>query len=82
MLPAAIFVALVALSAAYDVITLAWHRSRESGAVRHTVVLGCLLEAMAAVPFVTALEMGAWWPLVAGVVGSAIGTTWGMRRHA
>lgn len=77
---ALVFIVLAALAAVYDVVTLAWHRARERGHVARTVALGCALEAMAAVPIVTAFELGTWWPLAAGVIGSAIGTSWGMRR--
>jgi ABC-type methionine transport system permease subunit len=74
------FTALVALAAVYDVLTIAWHRARETAHVSHAVIIGCTMEALAAIPFILAIELAEWWPIAAGVVGSAIGTTWGMRR--
>lgn len=76
------FIALIALAAVYDVLTLAWHRAREARACTRTVVIGCVMEAAAAVPFIVAIELVEWWPIVAGVIGSALGTTWGMRATA
>lgn len=74
------FLGLVALAAVLDVLTLAWHRAREAGARGRTVVIGVGHEIAASVPLVVAIELGAWWPILAGVIGSVIGTTWGMRR--
>lgn len=73
------FVALVALAAVLDVLTLAWHRARERGLRGRTIVIGVGHEIAASVPLVAAIELGAWWPIAAGVVGSVIGTAWGMR---
>jgi hypothetical protein len=73
------FAVMVALAAVYDVLTLAWHRAREGAARGRTVVIGCVMEAVAAIPFMVAIELGEWWPIAAGVIGSAIGTAWGMR---
>lgn len=76
------FTVLTALAAAYDVLTIAWHRAREAGKVGRTVTIGCAMEAIGALPFVAVVVSGEWWPLVAGVIGSAIGTALGMRHAA
>lgn len=75
------FAGLALLAAIYDVLTLSWHRSRERGEIGRTIVIGCAMEAVAAVPFVVALELGEWWPIAAGILGSAVGT-WAGMRHA
>jgi len=74
------FAGLVALAAVYDVVTLGWHRARERGEIARTVTLGCALETLAAVPLVIAISCNEWWPIAAGVIGSAIGTSVGMYR--
>jgi hypothetical protein len=77
---AAAFFGLVALAAGYDVLTIAWHRAREDRRLLATVIIGCVMEAAAAVPLAFAISLGEWWPIAAGVLGSAIGTFVGMRR--
>lgn len=76
------FAALVVLAAAADCLSIAWHRSRESGVMGRTVALSIALEVLNAVPFAAALAADDWRLLAAGVVGSAIGTAWGMRAPA
>jgi hypothetical protein len=73
------FVALVALAAILDVLTLAWHRARERGMRTRTIVIGVGHEIAASVPLVVAIELASWWPIAAGVLGSILGTAWGMR---
>lgn len=74
------FIALVALAAVYDVLTLAWHYARDASKIGRMVVIGCIMEVAAAVPLVLAISLGEWWPIGAGVVGSAIGTFIGAKR--
>lgn len=74
------FAALVALAAAADWISIAWHLARERGKVRRTVVLSVALETLNAVPFAAALAVDDWRLLAAGIVGSAAGTAIGMLR--
>lgn len=74
------FAALVALAALGDVLSLAWHYARDARRTARMVVIGCALEIVNAVPFVVAIELGEWWPVAAGVLGSAIGTIVGAKR--
>jgi hypothetical protein len=74
-------IALVAIAAAADWLSIAWHRARESGRVARTVALSVALETLNAVPFAAAIAVDDWRLLAAGVAGSAIGTALGM-RHA
>lgn len=76
------FVALVALGAVADVLSLAWHYARDARRTARMVVLGCALELLSAAPFVAVIASGEWWPIVAGVIGSAIGTVIGAKRAA
>lgn len=74
------FVALVALGALADILSLAWHAARESRRTARLVAVGCVLELVNAAPFVTVIALGEWWPIIAGVIGSAIGTYIGAIR--
>lgn len=76
------FTALVALAAIVDVLTLAWHRARERGDRSRTIIIGVGHEIAVSVPLVVAIELSSWWPIAAGVLGSIIGTAWGMRAAA
>lgn len=79
---ALIFVALVGLAALHDFLALAWHRARERAERSRTIVIGVAMELVGAVPLVVALELGTWWPVAAGVLGSIVGTALGMDRRA
>lgn len=76
------FTALVALAAALDVVTFAWHRARERRQRGRTVAIGVAHELLGSIPLVVAIELGTWWPIAAGVVGTVIGSTWAMRDAA
>lgn len=76
------FVALAAVAAGADWVSIAWHRARERGAVGRTVALSVALEVLNAVPFAAALAADDWRLLAAGVVGSAAGTALGMRASS
>lgn len=76
------FLALAALAAVHDFLALAWHYAREARRTRRMILIGIVMEIVGAVPLVVALELGAWWPVAAGVVGSAVGTSIGMGRRA
>jgi ABC-type methionine transport system permease subunit len=74
------FTVLAVLAALLDVTTFAWHRAREREQRARTVTLGVAHELLGAVPFMIAIELSAWWPIAASVVGSIVGSTWAMRR--
>ncbi len=74
------FAALVVLAALYDVLTFAWHRAREARRVGRAVVVGVGMEVVGTAPFLVAFATGEWWFLAAGILGSVIGTTFGMAR--
>ncbi len=80
MRDAALFVALVVLAGLHDFLALTWHYAREAHRTTRMVVVGVAMELVGAVPLVVALELGAWWPVAASVVGSAVGTVLGMGR--
>lgn len=72
---------LIIISAVYDIVTIAWHRNREAGKIAPTVLLSVCLEVLATAPVAVAILADDWRLLLAGVVGSAIGTAVGM-SHA
>lgn len=74
------FVGLVALAAGADVLSLAWHYARDARNTTRMVILGCALELLNSAPLVMVIALHEWWPIAAGVVGSAIGTVVGAKR--
>lgn len=72
------FLAVVAVSAIYDVLAITWHRARERGQVLPAVLLGCAMEASGLLPIAISIATGDYWILLAGVIGSAIGIALGM----
>lgn len=74
------FVILVALAACADVLSLAWHYARDARRTARMVVIGTVLELVNAVPLVAVVALAEWWPIAAGVIGSAIGTVIGAKR--
>lgn len=74
------FLGLVVLGALADVLSLAWHYARDAKRTGRMVALGCALELLNAAPFLTVIALGEWWPVAAGVVGSAVGTFIGAKR--
>lgn len=78
---ALVFVALVLLSTLHEFFGIAWHYAREAGNTGRMLGIGTAMNVAGAVPLVVAIEQGTWYPLAAGIVGSAIGTIIGM-NHA
>lgn len=74
------FILLVFISAVYDIVTIAWHNNRQAGRVGPTVALSVCLEGLAAAPVAVAILSNDWRLLLAGLVGSALGTWIGMVR--
>lgn len=74
------FVAVAALSALFDFVIMHWHEARQSGRMARTVLLSMLLELLGAVPIMLAIASDDWTLLLAGVIGSAVGTGLGMWR--
>lgn len=76
-----IFFTVSALAAVREALTFAWLAAREKHQRGRTLTFGIAHEIVSAVPLVVALEIGRWWPVLAGVVGSTVGCAWSM-RHA
>lgn len=74
------FVVLVALAATYDSLAVAWHSSRERGHAWRTGAIAAVMEIVGAVPLAVVFTEGTLWPLLAGVIGSVLGTVWGVAR--
>lgn len=76
------FIGAVLVAAAADVLSIRWHDARERRQVRRAVALGVALEVANAVPVAAAVALSDWRLLAAGVIGSVIGTAWGLRAPA
>lgn len=74
------FTLLIAVAAAADWLSVAWHAARERGHVTRAIVIAVALEILNAAPLVAALAADDWRLLIAGVIGSAIGTGIGVHR--
>lgn len=70
-----------AVAVASDWLTVVWHRHRESGSAANAIAVGCVLQAVAWVPLVAAIDgrVNVWLVAAVDVAGAAVGIAIGMR---
>lgn len=75
------FTVLAWAAALLEVLSILWHRAREQGRWARGALVAAAMEAVAIIPLWCAIETRSCAPLLAGIVGAALGTAIGV-SHA